>query len=277
LRRYLGKTLIYVMLIAAIVVSVFPFYWVASTSIKYDRDHFVKPPVYVPQDVTLKHYQVIFEQGAAIKAGPHIKNSFIIAFMNMILVLLLTVPAAYAFARYRIGGNKLTFSMLVARMLPPVVLVIPLFLVYRTLGLRDTHIGLVLAYTTFNAPLAVWLLISFFEDFPTEIQDAALVDGCTEVQALLQVVIPLIAPGIAVVALFCFLTGWNDLIFVLALGGKNTQTLNLLMVNLLNAPSSDMFGPAASVVTIGILPPFLVTLFLQRYLVTGLSLGGVKG
>jgi len=277
LRRHLGKTTIYIILIAAILVSVFPFYWVVSTSLKYDREHFVKPPVYVPTDLTLDHYKYIFQEGTVLRAGDHIKNSFIIAFMNMILVLLLTVPAAYAFARYRIGGNKLTFSLLVARMLPPVVLVIPLFLVYRTLGLKDSYIGLVLAYTTFNAPLAVWLLISFFEDFPTEIQDAALVDGCTEMQALLRVVIPLIAPGIAVVALFCFLTGWNDLIFVLALGGRNTQTLNLLMVNLLNAPSSDMYGPAAAVVTLGIVPPFIVTLFLQRYLVTGLSLGGVKG
>ncbi len=109
--------------------------------------------------------------------------------------------------------------------------------------------------------------MAFFEDFPTEIIDASLVDGSTEFQTLLRVV---------VVALFCFLTGWNDLIFVLTLGGRETHTLNMLMVNLLNAPSNESFGPAAAVV-LGIFPPFALTLFLQRYLVAGLSLGGGKG
>lgn len=275
-RQHVWKAIIYIVLLAAVFVSVFPFYWVASTSLKYDRDHFVKPPVYIPKDITFNHYKIVFNK-KMVDAGSHLRNSVVIAFSNMVLVLILTVPAAYAFARYRIGGNKLTFGLLVARMLPPVVLVIPLFLIYKTLGLRDTYLGLVLSYTTFNAPFAVWLLMGFFEDFPTEIEDAALVDGCSELQALIRVVIPLVAPGIAVVALFCFLTGWNDLIFVLALGGRHTQTLNLLMVNLLNAPSADLFGAAAGVVALGIIPPFIITLFLQRYLVTGLALGGVKG
>ncbi len=120
-------------------------------------------------------------------------------------------------------------------------------------------------------------LRAFFEDFPTEIIDASLVDGSTEFQAMLRVVVPLMAPSVVVVALFCFLTGWNDLIFVLTLGGRETHTLNMLMVNLLNAPSNESFGPAAATVVLGIIPPFVLTLFLQRYLVSGLSLGGVKG
>jgi multiple sugar transport system permease protein len=279
LAKRIQTILIYTLLIIAVFVAMFPFYWVLTTSIKYSRDHFVRPPILVPTDVTLDHYKFLFQLGvrSTIDIGPYLKNSFIIAFMNMVIVVVLSVPAAYAFARYRIGGDKTTFSLLIARMLPPVVLIIPLFLAYRSLKLIDTHFGLVLSYATFNGPLAVWLLISFFEDFPAEIQDAALVDGCSEFESMLRVVLPLVAPGVAVVALFCFLTGWNDLIFVLALGGKDTGTINLLMVNLLNAPSAELFGPAAGVVALGIIPPFLMTLFMQRYLVTGLSLGGVKG
>jgi multiple sugar transport system permease protein len=267
---------IYLFLFVGILISVFPFYWIVTTSFKYSRDHFSKPPVYLPTDYTLGHYERLFSR-TGINALPFLRNSFVISALNMVFVVAISVPAAYALARYRLGGDKTRFSILTGRMLPPVILVIPLFLIYRTLHLNNTYFGLVLAYSIFNGPLAVWLLMAFFEDFPTEIIDASLVDGSTELQALLRVVIPLMAPSVVVVALFCFLTGWNDLIFVLTLGGRETQTLNLLMVNLLNAPSNESFGPAAATVVLGILPPFVFTLFLQRYLVAGLSLGGVKG
>jgi multiple sugar transport system permease protein len=276
LARRARTAVVYFFLFLAILVSVFPFFWIVTTSFKFSRDHFSKPPVYLPTDYTLAHYEELFSR-TAVNALPFLRNSFAIATLNMVFVVAISVPAAYALARYRLGGDTTRFAILVGRMLPPVILVIPLFLIYRTLHLNDTYFGLVLAYSIFNGPLAVWLLMAFFEDFPTEIIDASLVDGSTEFQALLRVVVPLMAPSVVVVALFCFLTGWNDLIFVLTLGGRETHTLNMLMVNLLNAPSNESFGPAAATVVLGIIPPFALTLFLQRYLVAGLSLGGVKG
>lgn len=267
---------IYILLAVAMLIAVFPFYWIATTSFKLSRDHFSRPPVYLPTDYTLSHYERLFSR-TDVNALPYLSNSFAIAILNMVFVVMISVPAAYGLARYNLGGNKARFAILTGRMLPPVIIVIPLFLIYRYLDLNNTYFGLVLAYTIFNGPLAVWLLMAFFEDFPTEIIDASLVDGSTEPQALIRIVVPLMAPSIVVVALFCFLTGWNDLIFVLTLGGRDTQTLNMLMVNLLNAPSNESFGPAAATVVLGILPPFLLTLFLQRYLVAGLSMGGVKG
>lgn len=274
--RYLKTTGLYLFLLAAVIVALFPFYWVLSTSFKYPRDHFSKPPVAFPVEYTTSHYYELLRRDK-INGLPYIKNSLAIAMVNMVFVVAISVPASYVLGRYRPGGRKMTFAILMGRMLPPVVVVLPLFLLYRALRLNDTYLGMTLSYTIFNGPLAVWLLMTFFEDFPTEIIDAALVDGCTEFRALIQVVTPLILPGVVVVALFCFLTGWNDLIFVLALGGKNTQTLNLLMVALLNQPSADLFGPAAAAVVVGTIPPFILTLFLQRYLVKGLTLGGVKG
>jgi multiple sugar transport system permease protein len=267
---------IYLFLALGVAVSIFPFFWLVTTSFKFSRDHFSKPPVYLPTDYTFAHYERLFAK-SGVNALPFLKNSFAIATLNMVFVVAISIPAAYALARYRLGGNKTRFAILVGRMLPPVILVIPLVIIYRNLHLSNTYIGLVLAYSIFNGPLAVWLLIAFFEDFPAEIIDASLVDGSTEFQALRSIVVPLMAPSVVVVALFCFLTGWNDLIFVLTLGGRETQTLNLLMVNLLNAPSNESFGPAAATVVLGIIPPFVLTLFLQRYLVSGLSLGGVKG
>lgn len=279
--RYLARQRVrtagvYLVLFVGILVAVFPFYWVFTTSFKYSRDHFSKPPVYFPTEYTLDHFNQLFSKTGS-NALPYLTNSFAIATFNMVFVVALSVPAAYALSRYRLGGNTTRFALLLGRMLPPVILVIPLFLIYRNLNLNNTYFGLVLAYTIFNGPLAVWLLTAFFEDFPTEIIDASLVDGSTELQALLRVVVPLMAPSVVVVALFCFLTGWNDLIFVLTLGGRETHTLNILMVSLLNAPSNESFGPAAATVVLGIIPPFVLTLFLQRYLVSGLSLGGVKG
>ncbi|HET8522300.1 MAG TPA: carbohydrate ABC transporter permease [Thermomicrobiales bacterium] len=272
----LRSSAVYLMLLFFVLVSVFPFYWIVVTSFKFSRDHLSKPPVYLPADYTFSHYRELFDKGT-VNALPFLKNSFAISTINMIFVVAISVPAAYGLARYSMGGGKTRFAILVGRMLPPVILVIPLFLIYRQLHLNNSYLGLVLAYSIFNGPLAVWLMMAFFEDFPTEIIDASLVDGSNEGQALVRVVMPLMAPSIVVVALFCFLTGWNDLIFVLALGGRETQTLNLLMVNLLNAPSNESFGPAAAAVVLGIIPPFVLTLFLQRFLVAGLSLGGVKG
>jgi multiple sugar transport system permease protein len=267
---------VYLFLLLGILISVFPFYWIVTTSFKLPRDHFSKPPVYLPVDYTLSHYDRLFSR-TDVNALPFLKNSFAISTLNMLFVVAISIPAAYALARYQVGGDKARFAILTGRMLPPVIVVIPLFLIYRNLHLNDSYMGLIFAYAIFNGPLAVWLLMAFFDDFPTEIIDASLVDGSTEFQALMRVVVPLMAPSIVVVALFCFLTGWNDLIFVLTLGGRETQTLNMLMVNLLNAPSNESFGPAAATVVLGILPPFVLTLFLQRYLVAGLSMGGVKG
>lgn len=274
--RRLRAAVVYAFLCVGILVAVFPFYWIVTTSFKYSRDHFSKPPVYFPTDYTLDHYDRLFAR-TDVNALPFLKNSFVLSTFNMVFVVAISIPAAYALSRYRLGGDKARFAILTGRMLPPVILVLPLFLIYRNLNLNNTYLGLVLAYSIFNGPLAVWLLMAFFEDFPTEIIDASLVDGSTELQALVRIVMPLMAPSIVVVALFCFLTGWNDLIFVLTLGGRETQTLNMLMVNLLNAPSNESFGPAAATVVLGILPPFVLTLFMQRYLVSGLSLGGVKG
>lgn len=271
-----SRLVVYLFLLVAVLISVFPFYWILTTSFKFPRDHLSKPPVYIPTDYTFDHYQQLFSE-RTINALPYLRNSFAIATLNMVFVVAISIPAAYVLAQYQLGGSKTRFAILIGRMLPPVILVIPMFLIYRTLELNDTYIGLVLAYSIFNGPLAVWLLMAFFEDFPTEIIDASLVDGSSELSALVRVVMPLMAPSIVVVALFCFLTGWNDLIFVLTLGGRDTQTLNLLMVNLLNAPSNESFGAAAATVVLGIIPPFVLTLFLQRYLVAGLSLGGVKG
>jgi multiple sugar transport system permease protein len=273
LRRQLGLGLIYVGLAFAVFLSLMPIFWVVSTSFKLPRDFYSSPPVLIPTAPTIKHYTSIFVD---YKAMDYYKNTFIIAFGNMFLILAVAVPAAYAVARYRVGGGILSFWILSQRMVPPVTLLIPLFLLFATYRLMDTFPGLILSYSALNLPLAIWMLIGFFEDFPQELQDQAMVDGCSEVQAIFRVVLPIIAPGIVVVALFIFVFSWNQLMFPLILSRVNTKPIMLLFVNMLRSPMGLMFGESCACVVLGIIPALILALFFQRYLVKGLSMGAFK-
>ena len=273
LRRQLGLGLIYVGLACAIFLSLMPIFWVVSTSFKLPREFYSSPPVWIPTAPTVKHYISIFVDYGA---GDYYKNTFIIASGNMFLILAVAVPAAYAVARYRVGGGIFSFWILSQRMVPPVTLVIPLFLLFATYRLMDTFPGLILSYSALNLPLAIWMLIGFFEDFPQELQDQAMVDGCSEVQAILKIVLPVIAPGIVVVALFIFVFSWNQLMFPLILSRVNTKPIMLLFVNMLRSPMGLMFGESCVCVVLGIIPALILALFFQRYLVKGLSMGAFK-
>jgi multiple sugar transport system permease protein len=261
LRRQLGLGLIYVGLAFAIFLSLMPIFWVVSTSFKLPREFYSSPPVWIPTAPTVKHYISIFVDYGA---GDYYKNTFIIASGNMFLILAVAVPAAYAVARYRVGGGIFSFWILSQRMVPPVALVIPLFLLFATYRLMDTFPGLILSYSALNLPLAIWMLIGFFEDFPQELQDQAMVDGCSEVQAILKIVLPVIAPGIVVVALFIFVFSWNQLMFPLILSRVNTKPIMLLFVNMLRSPMGLMFGESCVCVVLGIIPALILALFFQR-------------
>jgi multiple sugar transport system permease protein len=162
-------------------------------------------------------------------------------------------------------------------MMPPVAAVIPLFLLYARLNLIDTYPGIIIADTIFNIPFAVWILISFFADFPREIQDQALVDGCTEFESLWRIIMPAVLPGVVVVSLFCFVFSWNELMFALTFTRTTTKPVMKLFESLLQSPTGNFYGAAAAAVVLGVIPAYLLTLFFQRYLVRGLTMGGVKG
>jgi multiple sugar transport system permease protein len=273
LQRKITLTLTYVGLGCAVLLSLFPIYWVFITSFKIEREFYSSPPVWIPRAPTLEHYRALFNDYGA---GPYFKNAIIIAFGNMILILAVAVPAAYAVARYRVGGGLFSFAVLSQRMIPPVALLIPIFLLFIRFRLIDTYPGLILAYSTFNLPLAVWMLIGFFEDFPQDLQDQAMVDGCSEIGAIRRIVLPIIAPGIVVVALFIFVASWNQLMFPLMLSRVSTRPVMMLFVNLLQSPTALLFGEASTTVVLSMIPAAILTLFFQRYLVKGLSLGAFK-
>lgn len=271
--RRVVPALIAAVLAAAVAFSLLPIVWVLSTSVKLPKDFYASPPVWIPPQPSLAHFAALFSD---YNAGDYYRNTVLVALGNTLLMLVIAVPAAYSVARYRAGGAALPFWMLVQRMLPPVTVLIPLFLVFQQMRLIDTYGGLILAYGAFNLPVAVWMLIGFFRDFPPDLQDAAMVDGCTELGAVRRILLPLLAPAIVVVALFLFTFAWNELLFPLMLSGTSTKPIMLLFISLLQSPTGLLFGEAAGAVAISIIPAYMLALFFQRYLVRGLTQGALK-
>jgi multiple sugar transport system permease protein len=273
-RRWVGVTLTWVTLLAALIFFLGPFFWILTTSVKANEDYFAYPPVWVPADASLKHYAALFTRSSGAR---YFTNSLVISTLSMLAALLVSLPTAYSIARWRFGGGFLSLVLLVLRMLPAIALIIPLYIMYKLLGLTNSYFGLVIVYTVLYVPFAVWLLVGFLRDFPVEIEEAALIDGCSRLRALVAVVVPIIAPGLAVVALFSFIATWNEFLFAIVLTGIETKTMMVLVTSFTSGGTDMFYGEASASVVLGVLPAFVVAFMLQRYLVKGLALGGTKG
>jgi multiple sugar transport system permease protein len=274
LRRTAGTALTWITLLGALIFFLGPFFWILTTSVKANEDYFAYPPVWVPADASLKHYVALFTRSSGAR---YFTNSLVVSTLSMLAALVVSLPTAYSIARWRFGGGFLSLLLLVLRMLPAIALIIPLYIMYKQLGLTNSYFGLVIVYTVLYVPFAVWLLVGFLRDFPAEIEEAALIDGCSRLRALVSVVVPIIAPGLAVVALFSFIATWNEFLFAIVLTGIETKTMMVLVTSFTSGGTDMFYGEASASVVLGVLPAFVVAFMLQRYLVKGLALGGTKG
>jgi multiple sugar transport system permease protein len=275
LRRHLATFMTYAGIAASIIFFLFPFAWILTTSLKGNEDYFSFPPVWIPDEPSLVHYYGLFTRG---NGWLYFKNSLAISTLSMGAALFFSVPTAYSIARFRFGGAMFSNFLLLLRTMPAIALVIPIYVLYSKLGMTNTYSGLVLLNTVFFIPFAVWLMIGFIRDVPMEIEEAALIDGCSRLQTLIRVVLPIILPGLAVVALFAFIVTWNEFLFAVILTGAETKTMMVLVASYTSgSPTDTFFGEASASVVLGILPSFVVAFALQRYLVKGLALGAVKG
>jgi multiple sugar transport system permease protein len=272
--RRIGEALRWLGVIAGLVFFLGPFVWIVTTSLKGNEDYFAFPPVWIPAEPSLKHYAALFTRSSGAR---YFINSLVTSSLSMIAALAVSVPTAYAIARWRFGGGVLSVFLLVLRMLPAIALVIPIYITYKLIGLTNSYAGLVIIYTVIYIPFAVWLLVGFLRDFPAEIEEAALIDGCSRLRALATVVVPIIAPGLAVVALFAFIATWNEFLFAIVLTGIETKTMMVLVTSFTTGGTDMFYGEASASVVLGVLPAFAVAFILQRYLVKGLALGGTKG
>jgi len=265
--------LTYLGLAVALVFFLGPFFWIVTTSLKGNDDFFSFPPKWIPEHPSLTHYSRLFTRSSGLR---YFTNSMVVSTLSMFAALAVSLPTAYSIARWRFGGSLLSTVLLVLRMLPAIALIIPIYVMYKTFGLTNSYLGLILIYTVTYIPFAVWLLIGFLRDFPVEIEEAALIDGCSRLKALIRVVMPIIAPGMAVVALFAFIATWNEFLFAVVLTGIETKTM-MVLVTSFTSTGEMFYGEAAASVVLGVLPAFIVAFMLQRYLVKGLALGGTKG
>jgi multiple sugar transport system permease protein len=273
-QRWAGSGLTYLGLAAALVFFLGPFFWIVTTSLKGNEDFFSFPPRWIPLEPSLLHYERLFTKASGLR---YFSNSLLVSTLSMFAALVVSLPTAYSIARWRFGGGVLSTVLLVLRMLPAIALIIPVYLMYRAFGLTNSYLGLILLYTVVYIPFAVWLLVGFLRDFPVEIEEAALIDGCTRLKALIRVVVPIIAPGLAVVALFAFIATWNEFLFAVVLTGIETKTMMVLVTSFTSGGTDMFYGEASASVVLGVLPAFAVAFVLQRYLVKGLALGGTKG
>jgi len=238
--------------------------------LKTQVEIFATPPVWIFRP-TFKNYALVFEQQPFLN---YMFNSAIVATTSTLIGMILGLPAAYSIARYR--QQKLALGILAARIMPGVAYLVPLFLLFRSLGLLGTHVGLIISHVLVTFPLVVWVMIAFFEDIPQELFDAALVDGSSRIGAFLRIALPIAQPGIIATAILAFVFSWNDFKFALVLTNQATRTLPVSIFSWVGFASVD-WGAIMASVTMVVLPVLLLTLLVQRYIVNGLTFGAMKG
>ena len=260
--------------IALFLVFVFlPLYWMAITSIKPTNDYMAVPPVWFPAEPTLLHYTGALFTYRGLQA---MVNSLIIASATTVLSALFGTMMAYSLARFRTGGEHLAFWVLSQRFLPPVAIVLPLFLLYRVLRLNDTYLGLILAYTVLTLPVSVWMMYAYFRQMPKSMEEAALVDGCTRWGAFWSVAVPLAVPGIVAAAVFVFIACWTEFFFAVILSSRNAFTLPTVFRSFLGFQGSQ-YGESSALSVVSLAPSIVLGLLVQKHLVRGLTLGAVRG
>ncbi|HYO29899.1 MAG TPA: carbohydrate ABC transporter permease [Thermomicrobiales bacterium] len=275
-RQRLGtKAVVYGLIAVFLVWTLAPIYWMVATSFKSGSQLFTWPPTYIPNPPDLSSYVEAFVHRPLLT---YARNSAIVAAVSTPISVSLAALAAFGFSRFRFRGQgALLFLILALRMLPGLIIAMPLFFIFRRMGLVDNLLGLVIAYTAFNLPFNIWLLEAFFRDIPQELADAATVDGASPFRMFLTIMVPLAAPGLVASAILCLLLAWNEFSFALILTYTlNSQTLPIAISGL-TSDRGTYFGALAAAGTLAVLPVFLFSLFVQRYLVQGLTAGAVKG
>lgn len=272
----------YAVIVFFLTISLFPIAWLILTSFKPATDIMVWPPHFIFKP-TLDNYTYALHQANFLA---FVKNTILVASISTIIVIVLSALASYSFARYNPGGGNILFFILTTKMFPAIAVVLPYFLIFKEIG--NTAVGnflqigldkpgaLIVSYTMFNLPFAIWLMVSFFQDIPRELEDSARLDGYNRLQVLRRVVLPLAMPGIAVTAIFCLLFSWNEFLFAYILTRDAARTITVGVESFFTL-RGILWGPVAAAATISVVPMLIFVLILQRYMVRGLTFGAVRG
>lgn len=277
-KRPVLTALRYGFLLVAAIFFLFPIFWIAMMSIKLPGEYLVRPPVWFPDEPTFNHYRA-----AMARNGWHaLENSVVIASSATVLSLLAGTLAAYSLARLNTGGKHFAFWLLSQRMMPPVVLIVPFFLMLRDIGKHISFLGLdqrgslIAIYTVFNLPFVIWLMRSYFDGVPFELEESAMVDGSTRLGVFLKIALPLSLPGLIATGTFAFIFSWTEFLFAVVLTRTDAVTLPVAIAGYSGSQGSN-WGQASALAVVATAPIFVLSLLVQRHFVRGLTLGAVRG
>lgn len=269
-RKAVVNVLFYLCVACVVVIFLFPLCWMVLSSLKTQVQNISYPPVFVFKP-TLENYRTVFIKNPYLR---YTYNSAVVAGGATLFSLLLGLPASFSIARFK--QQWIAMFILIGRIMPGVAALIPWYILFARLGLIDTYLGLILTHMVQVFPLVVWIMISFFEDIPIELEEAARVDGCSILGAFFRIILPLSSPGMAAAAILAFIFSWNNFMFSLVIASHRTWTLPVAAYNFIGYGEVNWGGltAAATVIT---LPVLILTLLIQRFIVRGLTFGALKG
>ena len=261
--------------LAALAFAVVPLLWMVLTSVKTNRE-ITQDTSLIPQSLTTANYVSLF---SGREFGAYLTNSIVVTFVSVAIALILGTQAAYVLARFRLRGGMqryVGFSLLMVRLLPPIVIIIPIFLVAQGVGLLNTRLSLIVVYAAFNVTIVVWMMESFFREIPVDLEEAAMVDGDTRFTAFRRIVLPLAAPGLVATGIFAAITTYNEFLFALVLTSTPAaETMPIGAATLIGRINVD-WGAMSAAGVVGALPIVIFSIFVQKHLVRGLTMGAVK-
>ncbi|UVO35529.1 carbohydrate ABC transporter permease [Bradyrhizobium arachidis] len=263
--RYLGASVVALLFL-------FPVYWLFMISFKTPDEIYHVPPLWIPGQIQFSNYYVLFKDGDVLA----ILNSLIVAGVSSGIAIVLGTLCAYSLARFGTGGENLAMWIISQRMIPPIAVVFPIFLIYVYFGLVDGYFGLILLYSAFNLPYVIWMMRGYIVDVPLELEESALVDGLNRWEVIWKVVFPMVRSGLMATSVFTFVFAWNDFLFALVLTRTEVITFPVMLTHYFGG-QSNFWGKIAAMSALGTLPIFVAVSVMQRYLVRGISLGAVKG
>ncbi len=271
---YVRNVILFAVATVLLLIWVFPLIWAVIVSLKSETEVLAYPPRVLFEPTTQNYRDALF---GGVSILPSLVTSLIVSTATTVLTIIIAVPAAYAFARLRLRGKKwLGFYTLATQMVPPVGLVIPYFLILNKVGWLDTYQGMITVYLTFSLPFAIWLMVSYMEDIPREMEEAAYLDKANRLQTLWYVILPQVRGGIAVTLIFIFLNAWNEFLFAVQLGGNTVRPVTVAMYNFVSVEQT-LWAKLSAASLIAMVPMIIIGIAAQRQIVKGLTVGAVKG
>jgi len=270
--RRVKRALVYLGVIIISLWAVFPLFWMVIISLK-ERIYTYDPSVWIFRPV-IDNYITVFTEKNLSK---FLINSAVVAIFTTILALIIGTIGAYGFSRFKFKYNQaFLFFLLGIRMIPSVAIVIPIFILARFLHVLDTRILLIITYLIFNVPFTVWMMKGFFDEIPKELEEAAMVDGCTRIQTLYKIILPVVQPGLVATSIFCIISSWNEFVYALFLTSIKSVTTPTIVQMFLSI-QGVAWGEMCAVGTVSILPVLIFAMIVQKNMIRGLSFGAVKG